>query len=181
MSKGNRDPDSNSKQHLAVQMQTMAWNQLTCFFTAPAAPESLEEFWLVQISSWSISKKHAGAAVSCHLQRVLPWPHLWSQFSWCWCSYASPLDRLWLMFLGRPQVFWVPDTYNCGQLFCGTQVGWKKSSIFFPFSHISGKRAFSHAWETIFAHSALIDCGGFILIYEVDAYGYISVFLAKQM
>lgn len=59
-----------------MQMQTMARNQLTWFFTALAAPESLEEFWLVEISSWSISKKQAGAAGSHHLQRTLPWPRV---------------------------------------------------------------------------------------------------------
>lgn len=78
-------------------------------------------------------------------------------------------------------MFWVPDAYDCGQLFCGTQPGWKKSCILSPFSHISGKRAFSNARETTFAQSALVDRGGLMLIYEVDPYGYISVFLAKQM
>lgn len=134
------------KQQLALQMQTMAWNQVMCFFTALAAPESLGNLWLVQTSCWSITEgrleqwahailsecspgaaRAAPAATGAGTPPTLP--------SWHWCPRGSA---------GLVLV----TGHSC---FVGHSWDAKNLLSFSPFSHISGKRALSKCLRKYFS------------------------------
>lgn len=173
MSKGNTDPEFTHVQTAACYADADHGLKPSnvVFFTTLAAPESLENFWVVQTSCWSISKK-AGAVVSCCPQRVLPWCCVQS-CSCCHCCWH--LSPPWPAGINDPGVLWA----WC--LWLGTAALWSTTAIQvlcpFPLFLTLVERALSSAWESTSVHSALTGYGERTLMHEVDAYGFISAFL----
>lgn len=171
MSKGNSDPEFTHVQTASCYADAdYGLKPTKMFFLQPLLPPNLwRDSGLVQTSCWSVSKKQAGAAASRHLQRALPWPRAWNPLMRVFACFSFPTSCDWWP-LEDPRCSGYLTLLTVDSCFVEHNQDGTSLVSFSTFSHVSGKSAFSSAWEITFAHSALLDCGGHVVTYEVDIF-----------
>lgn len=171
MSKGNTDPESIHVQTAACYADAdHGLKPSNVFFYSPCCPRILWEPLAGADFLLEYYRRQAGAVVSRHAQRVLPW--CCGSRSCChWCWHASPP---WPAGLGAPGLL------QAWCLWLGTAALWGTTGmqkLFSPFPlflTLVEKEPSGSAWESTSPHRALTGCGEHTLIHEVDAYGFIS-------